>query len=160
MRLLGGVDRAGELAGRAGVLGQINALKADLKDAVEAAKGDTAAAKLAHKEKMAKLEANARETLEQTRRAMTEDKAASMAQLRADLEAAAQAHVASSLEQQKLAMEAAFAESTHEARARHVEEKLAALAAAAENAKAAMDCLLYTSPSPRDLSTSRMPSSA
>ena len=26
--------------------------------------------------------------------------------------------------------------------------------------KAAIDCLLYTSPSPRDLSTSRMPSSA
>ena len=31
---------------------------------------------------------------------------------------------------------------------------------AAEKFKEAKDCLLYTSPSPRDLSTSRMPSSA
>ena len=29
-----------------------------------------------------------------------------------------------------------------------------------ENRRQYMDCLLYTSPSPRDLSTSRMPSSA
>ena len=29
-----------------------------------------------------------------------------------------------------------------------------------ENRSKSLDCLLYTSPSPRDLSTSRMPSSA
>ena len=34
------------------------------------------------------------------------------------------------------------------------------LDAGAQNAELRRDCLLYTSPSPRDLSTSRMPSSA
>ena len=42
-----------------------------------------------------------------------------------------------------------------------IESLTPAMAASAELAfKEASDCLLYTSPSPRDLSTSRMPSSA
>ena len=39
-------------------------------------------------------------------------------------------------------------------------EKLSALGAETEILDITKDCLLYTSPSPRDLSTSRMPSSA
>ena len=50
--------------------------------------------------------------------------------------------------------------SRNEDRNDYSESETEHLAAIEEELAAGMDCLLYTSPSPRDLSTSRMPSSA
>ena len=51
-------------------------------------------------------------------------------------------------------------EHTHFVMGPEIEELEQALAARVSVAHAITTCLLYTSPSPRDLSTSRMPSSA
>ena len=49
---------------------------------------------------------------------------------------------------------------TWECRTKNLEEKKKGLAAKARTKELLSDCLLYTSPSPRDPKTSRMPSSA
>ena len=127
----------------------------------------SAAAEMASDRVAARVEANRLTAEEAASARAASAKEAEANRLAAEEAAAARAAAAKEAEANRLAAETMeanrIAAATAGARAAAEEaeaNRLAAEEAAAARAAAAKDCLLYTSPSPRDATLSRMPSSA